>query len=969
MSYDNNIWFRSSGERSKYTKLVSFKICSSDSVDWPVSASPDQFRFEVSDTGELVCKYKDQHITMDMPDSCTEMVYGMLRCLDNNEYYRLRFYYVDKMLWAKVYVQISYINDLCRRYSVMPPIISDIFRSIGKSCVNNNSSYCDQKNIPNAVNLKSHDSLKDILSLNNIEPYCYQYNNISWMLGIETRVEKGEHYVECVKKGNLSYFMNKSTTKSIGKLYFNATGIIYDKESLWKSGYYHKVPLMGGVLCDDVGLGKTLSMTCLILADLQSDMRSKPVHKMTVVPKIAVPTGTIPTDAISTVPIPCVKVTVKPKIVVTVKKKEPSTNTEVTNPDSNQVKEDTKSVAIKASTKAGTKAKSKVDPEEMDDLDDTDSIAEEEVIRIKANSRATLVLCPRRLVGQWISEIKKYTNSLKVAEMSTMVHVNKYTEEDFENNDVNVVVASFSLLENKNYRTGNGFKLAAVKWRRVIVDEGHEVLLHKSKKNVADYRVSNGIFTIPCTFRWVCTGTPMPSGVDSLQAILSYLAGYKHNQLTDIIENINKKDTFSLLEYLFRKNTKESTKTYVSIPGLINHTDMLEFTKTERTIYDSVDENNTIRKLQLCTNINVSDADSNIIGGMALNLDEVNKAMASHHQKNIYTMESNIIKAEANILTLKDELAHVVDDASEAIDELTAKLKKQTLSPAEKSAVQEEIDYIRGEKNRASTNIKNRIKTQEAHIDNYKIESEKSHRQVQIFRSLTASSLKSQKCPITGVPLSSGKVAITPEGYYYSVDGIDLLFSGRTSIRCPYTRTPLENQDFYMVDPSSTVEEEVELDRSRWGTKMAHLIRKLNSIFQQDPSNRVIIFSQWMKMLMLVSYALRDSDICYVFVKGNVHCMSNSIKKFKNDPAVRVILLSSDSCSSGSNLTEANHVILLDAVGSSVSQAKAVEEQAIGRAKRLGQKRTVHVHRFIVRDTLEETYYNMLNITTEKLIE
>jgi len=45
-----------------------------------------------------------------------------------------------------------------------------------------------------------------------------------------------------------------------------------------------------------------------------------------------------------------------------------------------------------------------------------------------------------------------------------------------------------------------------------------------------------------------------------------------------------------------------------------------------------------------------------------------------------------------------------------------------------------------------------------------------------------------------------------------------------------------------------------------------------------------------------------------------------------------------------------------------------VEEQAVGRAKRLGQTRTVHVHRFVVRKTIEEEYYNMLDIATETLI-
>jgi SNF2 family DNA or RNA helicase len=51
----------------------------------------------------------------------------------------------------------------------------------------------------------------------------------------------------------------------------------------------------------------------------------------------------------------------------------------------------------------------------------------------------------------------------------------------------------------------------------------------------------------------------------------------------------------------------------------------------------------------------------------------------------------------------------------------------------------------------------------------------------------------------------------------------------------------------------------------------------------------------------------------------------------------------------GLNLTEANHVVLVDPWWN-----PAVEEQAIHRVYRLGQKRSVQVIRLVVRDTVEE---------------
>eukprot|EP01017_Pseudomicrothorax_dubius_P043902 TRINITY_DN7377_c0_g1_i3.p2 TRINITY_DN7377_c0_g1~~TRINITY_DN7377_c0_g1_i3.p2 ORF type:complete len:110 (-),score=26.49 TRINITY_DN7377_c0_g1_i3:162-491(-) len=51
----------------------------------------------------------------------------------------------------------------------------------------------------------------------------------------------------------------------------------------------------------------------------------------------------------------------------------------------------------------------------------------------------------------------------------------------------------------------------------------------------------------------------------------------------------------------------------------------------------------------------------------------------------------------------------------------------------------------------------------------------------------------------------------------------------------------------------------------------------------------------------------------------------------------------------GLNLTEANHVIICDPWWN-----PAIEEQAVDRIHRIGQKRDVFVYRFICKDTVEE---------------
>ena len=72
-------------------------------------------------------------------------------------------------------------------------------------------------------------------------------------------------------------------------------------------------------------------------------------------------------------------------------------------------------------------------------------------------------------------------------------------------------------------------------------------------------------------------------------------------------------------------------------------------------------------------------------------------------------------------------------------------------------------------------------------------------------------------------------------------------------------------------------------------------------------------------------------------------------------------MLSLEHAASGTNLVEASHVILIDPVAGTKSQAHAVESQAIGRAHRMGQCKQIVVARIIMKDTIEHDLYQRNN--------
>jgi len=144
---------------------------------------------------------------------------------------------------------------------------------------------------------------------------------------------------------------------------------------------------------------------------------------------------------------------------------------------------------------------------------------------------------------------------------------------------------------------------------------------------------------------------------------------------------------------------------------------------------------------------------------------------------------------------------------------------------------------------------------------------------------------------------------------------------------------------------------------NRYGSKMQMLITYLYTIFD-DPVNRVIIFSQYEKMLKMIAKTLSEYSIKFVHCSGNNYVVNRNIMKFKKDESYRVILLSSELSNSGSTLTEANFLIFCDVLQHDTEQTKAIESQAIGRMLRISQQKNTKIVRFITKGTIEEEHYN-----------
>ena len=123
---------------------------------------------------------------------------------------------------------------------------------------------------------------------------------------------------------------------------------------------------------------------------------------------------------------------------------------------------------------------------------------------------------------------------------------------------------------------------------------------------------------------------------------------------------------------------------------------------------------------------------------------------------------------------------------------------------------------------------------------------------------------------------------------------------------------------------------------------------------QESSGHRVLIFSQLKSLLDLVEDELFGhllKGVSWLRLDGSVAPTArfDVVRKFNADPSIDVLLLTTHVGGLGLNLTSADTVVFLEH-----DWNPQKDLQAMDRAHRLGQKRTVNVFRLLTKGTLEE---------------
>ena len=138
----------------------------------------------------------------------------------------------------------------------------------------------------------------------------------------------------------------------------------------------------------------------------------------------------------------------------------------------------------------------------------------------------------------------------------------------------------------------------------------------------------------------------------------------------------------------------------------------------------------------------------------------------------------------------------------------------------------------------------------------------------------------------------------------------------------------------------------------------------LINIINDSSDEKILVFSQFTKVLEVIGKRLNEENILYSYLDGKTSAKDRVklVEEF-NTNNNKVFLISLKAGGTGLNLTSANIVVHFDPWWN-----PAVEDQASDRAHRIGQKNVVNVIKLIAKGTAEERVIN-LQETKKELIE
>ena len=143
-------------------------------------------------------------------------------------------------------------------------------------------------------------------------------------------------------------------------------------------------------------------------------------------------------------------------------------------------------------------------------------------------------------------------------------------------------------------------------------------------------------------------------------------------------------------------------------------------------------------------------------------------------------------------------------------------------------------------------------------------------------------------------------------------------------------------------------------------SKKEVLIENVVEAIEND--HKVLVFVNYLSSIESICDSLKENKIKYLKMTGQTKDRQTLVDKFQNDSRYKVFVMTLKTGGVGLNLVSADTIFIYDPWWNTT-----VENQAIDRAYRLGQDKTVFAYKMIMRNTIEEKILKLQEIKNKLL--
>lgn len=445
--------------------------------------------------------------------------------------------------------------------------------------------------------------------------------------------------------------------------------------------------------------------------------------------------------------------------------------------------------------------------------------------------------------------------------------------------------------------------------QRLIIDELHEF-----------YNNLSNLTELPnIKYRWGFTSTPIIEK-DSLYNIICFLLGKSKNQLYNSYIGHYEEVQKEICKF-FRRILKTNINYLLKLPEITINDIIIPFSKTEQEIYNA----------ELISNqINITNIDflRKVCCDILFSIDKENNQGVT-----IQKLKFEVLKYfEKKYINENNKLNNYQEQINNIFNEIKC-LQNNENNNTRINELQHNLNYYQ-ELFKTQENICISRKTIcERYQQNFnKIEKIVNEEKIQ------KNNEDIDNCAICLDTHSNPVVYLRQCGHYFCKSCFDAIEINNKNnyyqeLKCPECRIVIKNNDKIIV--TNKVKECI-------GTKYKEVIKIIS-----NSTNPFVIYTQFPTILNNLQNHLNNFDI----TTGNFEDLQNGIYP-------QVLLMSSDTTSSGLDLTYYSNIIIFEPFVNYI-YGREIEKQIIGRLHRINQKNNVNVFRLIIKNTIEEQIYGI----------